>query len=133
MQVICSQAELATALRALSRMTKKELFPLYHSVLLTATYPATDSAQGVLTLLGISMYGMVGMVMHLPATVDQEGQVLVSIEPLTEYVAGLRPGNLTLGYERAEPSAEEEQALSPLSQVLHAPTTLFPLQNHQHL
>ena len=123
MQVICSQRALATALQTLSRMTKKELFPLSRSVLLT-----THVEQGMLTLLARGMNGSTGMVIRIPATVAQEGQVLASIEPLAEYVGGLRPGNLTLQYAHPETEAPQEQALVPIPQELKRATTLFPLQ-----
>jgi hypothetical protein len=82
----------------------------------------------MLTLLARGMNDSVGMIIRIPATIAQEGQVLASIEPFTEYVGGLRPGNLTLQYAYTETEAPQEPARVPIPQALTKATTLFPLQ-----
>jgi DNA polymerase III sliding clamp (beta) subunit (PCNA family) len=128
MRVICSQERLGPTLQAISRVTKKSVFPLYQSVLFTATRPAYPTEQGTLTMLGAGRYGEVGLMAQIPATVEEEGQVLVPIEPLTEYVTTLHPGLLTLSqkYRKMEKGGEQAQP-SWRTAERDAPTMTLPL------
>ena len=98
MRVICSQKLLTHVLETMSHLLKQEIFPIYHSILLSAQCTESES----LTLIGSGMYGMVGMLCHIPSTIEEDGQVLVPIEPLAEYIGTLRSGFLTLSQERKE-------------------------------
>ena len=96
MRIICSQELLSPVLKTMSRLLKQEVFPLFHNVLLSTHHVGQES----LTLLGSEMDGRVGMLCSLPATIEEEGQVLVPIEPFAEYCATLRSGALKLSQER---------------------------------
>jgi hypothetical protein len=49
----------------------------------------------------MGMRGSVGVITQIPATVEQAGQALVPVEPLTEYVETLSPGaNVTLSQQK---------------------------------
>ncbi len=101
MRVICDRNLLAPAFCSISRIAKNEIYPLYHAVLLIAT---SVQGQGTLTLVGMGMVGTVGLFTQLPATVQEEGSVLIPIEPLAEYIETLRSGSLTLSQVRTASS-----------------------------
>lgn len=94
MHVICRQKPLLSALSALGHMTSQELSPQAFRILF-------KPGQETLTLLGMGMEGMVGGVCSLPAHVKQEGQALVPLEPLREYVEALQAeATLTLSHQQ---------------------------------
>jgi hypothetical protein len=114
MHIICSQEQLAPALRTLRNIVKYEVFRLYQSVLFTTVRlpNAAQPNQGILTLTSVSMHGAVGVIKHIPAEVEQEGHILVPIEILTEYISALRPGRLTLRLDEFDQQEVADQALS---------------------
>src|SRR6266496_2162884 len=127
MRVRCTRDLLAPALCSISRIAKKEIFPLYHAVLFTAI-PGHMPEQGKLTLVGMGMLGTVGLFTQLPAIVEEEGQVLVPIEPLASYIETLHSGSLTLSQAREEIPLVEEQVQDQMALSLIAPERVAPLQ-----
>jgi hypothetical protein len=123
MHVICDRDLLAPALCSISRMAKNEVYPLYAAVLLTASAGQMPE-QGTLTLVGLG--STVGLFTQLPATVQEEGQVLVPIEHLSSYIETLRSGSLTLQGQTATSLAVEpiEHQKAP---TLEAPERAAPL------
>jgi hypothetical protein len=127
MRVTCSQEQLAPVLHILSTMTRNETLPLYHSALFSALRLAEDTELGVLHVMGMGLFGMVGGSVQLPAKVEQPGYTLVPLEPLAEYVGVQRPDFLFLSHTD-EQEAEAEALVEPGEHVkLDPPTRRMPL------
>lgn len=124
MRIICSQKRLAHILETMSSLLKQEISPIFHSILLSTHHTAPQES---VTLIGSGMYGIVGMLCSLPATVEEDGQVLVPIEPFAEYIRTLRTGPLTLSQKEQPPPSPAR----PLDAALK-PEEASPLKVESH-
>jgi hypothetical protein len=129
MRVICSRTMLVPALRTIWKVAKNETQSVYRNVLFSAT-SGEAPRQGMLRIVSMGMGGKVGLFVYVPATVEQEGQSLVPIEPLNEYVETLRAENLTL-YQEADLStaAREQQGTPSPSHEVREATSPFHIES----